>query len=426
MNLNDYRKAQAKHIANARAIHDTAAAAGVDLTDEQSELFNNEMAEAEKFSWKIATLEKLETAESHLKESAGRYTQPQEVEPVHKDIKRYSLLKAIRDVLQFGQVRGLEAEVNQEIASVSGKQASGFYMPLQKYGNLDVSTGAGAVETVTDTANFIELLRAKMLAPTLGCRIIPDLKGNIQVPRQSGGGTAYWIAANGSNTITASNQTIDYAALTQKTVGASTTYTRQFVSQTSIDAENLVMSDLAQVLALELDRVGFAGSGSGAVPEGILYNSDCPTVALGTDGAAPTWAKMVELETSVASYNADLGTLAYIMTPQARGKCKTTVAASSTAKFIWETDNTVNGYNAYATNQLPHDLTKGSYGTALSACIFGNFADLLYGLWGGVDVIVNPYSADTAGAIRITVMQDADVTVRHGGSFAKIVDMVTT
>src|SRR5690606_10666975 len=125
------------------------------------------------------------------------------------------------------------------------------------------------------------------------------------------------------------------------------------------------------VLALELDRVGFNGSGSGAEPEGILQNSSVETVAIGLDGGPATHGTVVDLETNVASANADFGSLAYVTSPKGRGVLKQTVIGSNAAaKMIWE-NNEINGYQAFATNQIPSNLTKGSYGTDLTAILFG-------------------------------------------------------
>ena len=62
----------------------------------------------------------------------------------------------------------------------------------------------------------------------------------------------------------------------------------------------------------------------------------------------------------------------------------------------------------------------------ISAMIFGNFNDLVVGEWGSLDVIFDPYTNSTTGAMRITVFLDIDVAVRHAESFAAIQDMVTT
>ena len=72
----------------------------------------------------------------------------------------------------------------------------------------------------------------------------------------------------------------------------------------------MIQNDLASVLAIEIDRAGLNGDGTGAEPEGILQNSSVSSVSFGA--AAPTYAKMVEFETDVAAANADVGNLAYV------------------------------------------------------------------------------------------------------------------
>ncbi len=49
--------------------------------------------------------------------------------------------------------------------------------------------------------------------------------------------------------------------------------------------------------------------------------------------------------------------------------------------------------------------------------VFGNFGDAILGMYGGYDVIVNPYSRDIDAAVRITVNTFGDVAVRHAASF---------
>jgi hypothetical protein len=58
--------------------------------------------------------------------------------------------------------------------------------------------------------------------------------------------------------------------------------------------------------------------------------------------------------------------------------------------------------------------------------IFGNTSDLLVGMWSGLDLIVDPYTAATSGTVRVVALQDVDVAVRHPESFAVIVDMITS
>lgn len=92
--------------------------------------------------------------------------------------------------------------------------------------------------------------------------------------------------------------------------------------------------------------------------------------------------------------------------------------------FLWE-GNEINGYSAMASNQVPANLVKGS-GTSLTSLLFGNFQSATYGLWSGLDVLVDPYSASTSGSIRITVLQDYDLQFRYEQAFAKCVDVATS
>jgi hypothetical protein len=148
-------------------------------------------------------------------------------------------------------------------------------------------------------------------------------------------------------------------------------------------------------------------------------------VAGGANGAAPTWANIVALETAVASNNADLGTLGYLTNAKVRGRLKVTEKAARTAQFIWNDNNTLNGYRANVSNQVRSNLTKGTAVGTCSALFYGNWADLLMGLWGGLDIIVDPYSNSTSGTMRVVVFQSVDFAVRNVASFAAMLDALT-
>jgi HK97 family phage major capsid protein len=92
-----------------------------------------------------------------------------------------------------------------------------------------------------------------------------------------------------------------------------------------------------------------------------------------------------------------------------RGTMKVTEKASSTAQFVYESDNTINGYPAYVSNSMP-----------ASTAVFANFSDILIGLWSGLDIMVDPYTGSAAGTVRVVAMQDYDVAVRHPESICKL------
>lgn len=96
---------------------------------------------------------------------------------------------------------------------------------------------------------------------------------------------------------------------------------------------------------------------------------------------------------------------------------KTTEKASGTARFLMEAANTLNGYDIISTTLMPSDITKGT-GENLSAMLFGNFADVIVGQWGGLDIIVDPYTLKKSAQVEITMNAWHDVFVRHDESFA--------
>jgi hypothetical protein len=83
------------------------------------------------------------------------------------------------------------------------------------------------------------------------------------------------------------------------------------------------------------------------------------------------------------------------------------------------------GYNAVTSNAVPSDLVKGSSGAVCSAIMYGNWADLLIGMWGGLDVMLDPYTGATAGTKRVVALQDVDIAVRRVASFAAMKDALT-
>lgn len=339
----------------------------------------------------------------------------------------FMLTRAIAALMDNRQLDGVEGETTQELAKRYNKPASGFYLPptlahVDQTRALDTTAGAGSITTVL-RKDFIELLRARAKVQAAGASILSDMIGPFGIPRQTAGATASWVA-EGNAPGSASSQTIGQVLYTPKTLTCYTDITRKFVKQTSIDAEAFVKRDLAAAMALGVDLGALNGGGTNA-PTGLLQNANVPTVALGTDGTAPTWPKLVELETSVMDADADAGSMAYITNARVRGKLKTTVKDSNTAAVYLATGNEVNGYPVHVSNQVPKNLTKGS-GTNLSAILFGAWEQLIIAMWGAVDVIVDPYTGGSAGTVRIVLLQEADVNPRDPKSFAKTLDVVTS
>jgi hypothetical protein len=138
-------------------------------------------------------------------------------------------------------------------------------------------------------------------------------------------------------------------------------------------------------------------------------------------GGSVTYAKIVGMETEVASDNADIGTMAYLATPQARGVAKTVPEmVNAISNAVWR-DGEMNGYRAEVTNQLPKNLGAGTNEHGL---IFGVWSQLMIGEWGILEIITDPYAKKKQGMIEVTSFLLADIQLRHGESFCKATGLI--
>jgi len=292
------------------------------------------------------------------------------------------------------------------------------------------NAGGNTVATELLGSSVIELLRNALVLDRMGVTMLRDLNGNIAIPSATGGATHYWVAENGAPT--ESQAVFGQVTMSPKTVGAFTDYSRRLLLHSSIDIEGFVRADLAMTIAQAILTAAINGSGSSNQPTGILNVNGIGSVAMGTNGAAPTYDSLVDLETAVATANADVGNLAFLTNSKVRGKLrKTQMFASTNGMPVWgkgrETGlGDVMGYDAYVTNAVPSNLVKGDSTAICSAAVFGNWADLLIGMWGGLDVMLDPYTGGTAGTKRVVALQDLDIATRRVASFAAVKDYLTT
>ena len=330
-----------------------------------------------------------------------------------KEARSYSFLKAIRaqafpnDRAAF-EAAAFEREVSAATSERMGGDARGYLVPhdvLKRDLTVGTATAAGdLVFTDARPGSFIELLRNRLALASLGVQTLTGLVGPVAIPKQTGGATAYWVAEKGEPT--ESNPTVGQVNLNAKTLGAFTEFSRRLILQSSIDVESMVRRELATVMALEIDRVALYGTGTSSQPKGLKFVTGINTVDFAAN--APTYAEVVAMETAINADNADIGAMAYLTGSTIYGGFKTTEKASSTAQFILEPGGTVNGYNVVRSNQVE-----------TNDVFFGVWNQILMGMWGALDLQVNPYALDKSGGVRVTAFQDVDVAVRYAECFTR-------
>lgn len=323
------------------------------------------------------------------------------------EARSFSLMRAVRAMMPNAtradrEAAAFEFECSEAAQRAYGRSAQGILVPadvLSRAFEVGGATqnGGNLVGTDHRADLFIDMLRNRTTIMQLA-QVMGGLVGNVDIPKRTGGATAYWVGEG--EDATGSEPVVGQRELTPHTVAAFTDITRRLLQQGTPDAETLVWSDLNKAIALAIDKAAYYGTGVDKQPLGLKNVSGINAVSFGKDN--PTFAELVQMETEIAADNAEVDRMAYVMNATSRGYMKTTAKFSGNESTIWEPNNTVNGYRTEVTNQI----TSGDI-------FFGNFADLIIGLWGGLDITVDPYSLSKSGGLRIVCFQDVDFALRN-------------
>lgn len=339
-----------------------------------------------------------------------------EIGMTQKEIGNYSLMRAIRFLSNPTDKRAREAakfeiEISQTAEQTLNRSAKGLLIPGDVLSSQnfvrgqsvgDANKGAALVATDHMDSSFIGLLRKRAALTRLGVRTLTGLVGNVDIPRQTGGATAYWVGEGGGPTD--SDMTLDNLTLGPKTLAGAVPITRRALIQASPDIEALVRDDLINIIALEIDRVGINGDVDADAPDGLLDGA-VNDVDFATAGA-PTWAEVVQMESEIGADDADVDGMKYLFNAAMRGHFKSTPKVAGTAEFMMN-GNEVNGYQSVVSNNSP-----------AAGLLFGNWQDFIIGMWSGLDLTVDTATLAASGGIVLRAFQDLDFGQRHVESFA--------
>ncbi len=351
--------------------------------------------------------------------------------------KRFDIMKAIRALCaEKGQAvgdvdAGFEREISAEIGKFRGKVAQGIYIPdfiraagsetlgRPVTGTIDGIGGNGQATIATSllSGSLIEALRDTLvLRERCGAQVLAGLTGNIAIPK-SGKLTASWISQEGGDA-TKTNPTFGQISATPHSLGGYVDITRQLLIQSSLDVQAFCVAELVYAIAACLEAAAFSGTGTDGQPTGLV-SQITQTSAWAN---APTFDKIVALialARKANSYNASFRfvgdtdvwsklatTRDYEVIQNIAGNENVAVAGGATRLLDVATDKV-----------LGREFVESHFAPA-KKLVFGDFSQLVFALWSGTDLVVDPNSNCTKGAIRVVALQDADILVRRPESFA--------
>jgi HK97 family phage major capsid protein len=346
-----------------------------------------------------------------------------------KEKGQYSFLKVARYLAlrhedpTVAREAAFELECSRAAEAKHARSSSGVLIPMdvlmQRSQVVDTLSAGGALVAAVRPESFIDLVRNRSAFLQSGVRMLSGLQGNVEIGKQTGASTYYFVGEN--TNVTNSGLSFGIVNMTPKTIGTRVPISRRMLIQSSPDIENLVRNDMASQVALGMDySIGY-GSGVLGQPLGIINTTGIGSVTLGGGvtvtfpsnlgggtGDSGDWADYVGLETAISAQNLDVANMRYIMNSSMRGGLKTQLVASAAgSEFIYGRDNQINGYPVTMSNQMVQNDV-----------LFGDFSQCLVGMWSGLDVTMDPYSQSASGQVILTALQDFDVAVRYAQAFA--------
>lgn len=346
--------------------------------------------------------------------------------------KNFSFVRAL-NMAKEGKLEGFEKEMHEEAVKEyrqSGIAVQGVGIPTiaLRAQKRDMTAGVGAeggYGIQTNVGGLLEALSPRLVLANLGVTMFDNLTGNLDIPSFTTAPTAAWEGEVDTTAEVSPAQT--KISFSPNRLAAFVDVSKQLLLQSSPSIEAYLQRFLMTAVAAKLQAGALHGSGSGE-PAGLAGTAGIGSVVGGTNGAAPLWDDITGLYKEVAIDDADLGNLAYLTNPLVVNKLQNTPRQSSGVEgnFIMNNTNTLNGFNTAVTTSVSSTLTKGTTASSCSAIFFGNWADMALASWGGIDILMNPYTKGKEGTTEVILNAYLDANVLRPTSFAAMLDAITT
>ena len=294
---------------------------------------------------------------------------------------------------------GLEMEVSSEMERRTGRQYAGLAVPYEIF---DVPRHTRAPTYVTNSPTtedyrpqeYINALRDRLIVTQLGVRTIAGIQGNLELPKANATANAAWAAENAAFAETQS--TFQSVTATPHKLGAWTEFSQLADIQASPDLEMLIRNDLAEAMSHALDEAFLTGTGQ--APTGISHVTAMQVARTGdTNGKALTFAELEHLAQTVDEGNVPMDTRAWICSTREK------YDLMGLPRFASDGDRGVQiayanggilGDRAVVSNAVKTNVSHGT-GRTTSSIYYGNWSDVIFANWQGIDLLINPY-ADTS------------------------------
>ena len=386
---------------------------------EERDLTDTDVAEMENLAQEIRNIDrklKVKREDAKIAESAVLAGEAShgEARELRRMKRRFDLGTAVREAYQNGKVTGVAAEFTEEArkeARQGGVSLRGMLSIPNKVMRAaadgtagDFASGAGGEGgqfVGTNIGGAIEALAAPTVFQQAGGRVLNGLTYNTDIPTVS---TVSAISEVDEGAAPAADSGMDLgkASLSPQRFSAFATVTEQLMIQGGAAVENLIANDMRREMNRQIDKYTFKIM----VPDG----GD-------GDAAALTVGDLVTFEGQLVGAGVDYNNIVVIVDGAGHGTLADAALVSNVNAALDRTNNTLLGHRYFVSDVL--NASVGATGTALMGDL--NMGAVL-GYFGGIDIIVNPYTLDTSHKVRLSIHQYADAATIYAAAFKSVYD----
>jgi len=345
-------------------------------------------------------------AEDTERREAGAEMETRSDREFSEIVSGYELRQVALHLSEGAALSGATAEVVQEMRSAGGYRGVPVpYAALETRAGETIASGQVNPKTIRPT---IDRLFPGSVASRLGVQSIQIAQGEVSFPVATSGAVFGWQtselgAVGGPNPYATSERSLN----PDHTGGAQMSISRKALKQAGAGLEQAIRRDLNAVIATEIDRVVVNGTGATGQPLGLIPGVATYGITSTPVGATATWAAFraqivafmqANAITSAAQVNLAFGPAIWAELDDA--------LITGTAVSEW--DRLVKHVaNPAISNVVPVE-------TAILTANVQGVAPGYLGLYGGVDMIVDPYTKAASGELILTGLVTADFTVPRG------------
>ncbi|NBX10036.1 MAG: hypothetical protein EBR05_09580 [Marivivens sp.] len=270
-------------------------------------------------------------------------------------------------------------------------------------GSTTPATAQGFQVVGKDILQGVAALASNTVFQRAGGRVLTGLTNNTDIPTVATPSTISQVD-EGAAPAADSNMALGRAQLTPQRFSAYATVSQQLMLQSGNAIDALITNDMRVQMDREIDKYVF----------GVIQ----PNNADG-DYTVVSAANLSAAEGALIAAGVDFGNIRVIANGDAHTILAQAAVVSSVTPVLDRATNTVLGHPYFVTDLI----TEGAGATGELLMGDFNMAAAL-GFFGGLDIVVNPYTFDTAHDVRISIHRYAGAAEIHAGAVLSFHDDV--